>query len=128
MEVRWLRRLSPVWRMKVYVEELEEQFDELPEGYESVREEFEKHLKSYTTIHGVHIVIMLTFYASIVGSVTASIGFQINVFQQLYSVLGFTTVGLLYVISLYAKHLAEVDLENVRIRTISFLMRGENGK
>lgn len=121
----WFKRSSFVWRIKVYIEELESRVDEIPLEYKKVKQEFEEDLKGYSTVIGIYYVSMLVFYASIVTSVTAALGFEINVFQQVYSILGFSTVGVVYLVSAYLKRLAWVDLDNSRIRLVSYLTQRE---
>lgn len=124
----YLQKASFAWRNKYYVERLEENIEEFPEGYEDEKNRFFEDLRGYTTTNAVYFMITLTFYASIVTSVTAALGFKVYVFEKVYSILGFSTVGVLYFITRYVRRLALVDLQNSRTRIISYLTMVELGE
>lgn len=114
-------RASYAWRIRYYIENLEKEFEELPEEYEEVKQRFLENLRGFVTIKIIYVVIMMTFYASVVTSATAAIGFKVNIFEKIYSIMGFTVVGFLYFLTMYLTRLARADLENSRTRVISYL-------
>ena len=117
----YLQKVSYVWRIKYYIESLEERAESIPEGYQDEKKMFLRDLKGYSTTNAVYILIMLTFYASIVTSATAALGFEVYVFEKVYSILGFSTVGVLYFLTRYLRRLALLDLQNSKVRLISLL-------
>jgi hypothetical protein len=123
----FFKRRGYSWRIQDYITRLEARHDELPAGYEDERAEFDAAFKSFIRARTFYIAATLLFYASIVTSVTASVGFRINVFEQVYGVLGFSTVALLYLFTRYNMRLSRADLQNTRSRLISFLTAHEPG-
>ena len=118
---QYLQKASYVWRIKYYIESLEKKTESIPDGYQEEKDRFLRDLKGYSTTNAVYILIMLTFYASIVTSATAALGFEVYVFEKVYSILGFSTVGALYFLTRYLRRLALLDLQNSKVRVISFL-------
>ncbi len=106
-------------RIRLFVEKLESEIDGTPECYEKARSEFSKAMKEYISINFMYIIVSLVFYASIVSSVTATLGFEVNIFREVYSIFGFTTAGIVYFITMYLRRVARVDVENSRARLVS---------
>ncbi len=119
--VHTFQRFTVTGRIRNFVNNLEDEFEEMPECYEKSRELFDECLKDYITLNTMYVVVSLVFYASIISSVTAALGFEINVFEQLYSVFGFTTAAIVYFVIMFLKKFARVDLENSRSRLVSCL-------
>lgn len=124
----FFKRRSYAWRIRHYVDMLEHDIDELPEGYEDVRTDFNHAIQHYSTAKLIYGLISAVFYASIVTSITASIGYQINIFEEISGILGFSTVFLLYLISRYLLKIERADLENSRSRIIAYLTHAELGE
>ncbi|MDY6789519.1 MAG: hypothetical protein SVV03_06185 [Candidatus Nanohaloarchaea archaeon] len=108
-------------RVKKYIEDLEEKVHELPEGYREEKKDFMRHLKGFLQLRFFYAFMSMVFYASIVASITASVGFRINLFRQLYGILGGSTVLIFYFASMYFHNLARLDFENSKTRLISML-------
>ena len=120
-KVKRIQNATVVGRVKFFVDSLEDEFEELPEGYKDRKKEFMAVLGEYSFVNVMYIIISLVFYASIVTSVTATIGFEIDIFSELYSILGFTTAGAIYLIFMYLRKLARADLENHRVKLVSYM-------
>ncbi len=118
----FFRNFTVAGRIRDFVDDLEEELEGRPNCYEVSRELFDESLRDYMTLNIMYIVVSLIFYASIVSSITAALGFEINIFEKLYSVFGFTTAALVYFIIYFLRKLARIDLENSRSRLISCLL------
>ncbi len=123
----FFKRRGYSWRVQHYIDTLEQRHDELPDGYDEEKKAFQAAFKRFLRSRTFYLAASLLFYASIITSVTASIGFRINVFEQVYGVLGFSTVAVLYLLTRYNMRLSRADLENARARIISFLTVHEHG-
>ncbi|MDY6777272.1 MAG: hypothetical protein SVU32_01280 [Candidatus Nanohaloarchaea archaeon] len=117
----FLKQRSYSWRLRHYIELLEQEVDELPPGYEREKKLFKNDFTRYTHAKTIYAIISLLFYASIVTTITASIGFKINIFQRISGVLGFSTVFILYITSRYLLRMTNLDMENSRARIIAYL-------
>lgn len=117
----FLKRRGAAWRIRHFIDELEDEIEELPEEYESIRNQFDKQFNAYAGAKTFYTIVSAVFYASVITSVTASIGFRINIFQQIYGALGFSTVFVLYLLSRYQLKMRRISLENQRARIISYL-------
>jgi len=124
----FFKRRSYAWRIRHYIDTLEEEIDERPQGYENVRTEFNYAIQHYSTAKLIYGLISAVFYASIVTSITASVGYQINLFEKISGILGFSTVFLLYLISRYLLRIERADLENSRSRILAYLTHAELGE
>ncbi len=117
----FVKTVSYSGRVKKYIDSLEEKVSDLPEGYNEEKKDFMHHLKGFVQMRFLHAFISMVFYASIVASITASVGFKVNLFQQIYGILGGTTVLVFYFGTLYLHNLAKLDFDNSKTRIISML-------
>ncbi len=117
--INFIQDFFVIGRSRSYILELERELDEVTQQYVEDKNSFLQSIKDYTFLNIFHIVVALVFYASIVTSVTAAIGFELNLFQELYSVLGFTTVAGIYFVTLYFRKLALIDINNRKMKVIS---------
>lgn len=115
----FIKRRGAGWRIRHFIDELETEIDEFPAGYEDERHAFNKQLHAYTSAKMAYTLFSALFYASIITSVTASIGFQINIFERIYGALGFSTVFFFYLLTRYQLKMQRISLENQRARVIS---------
>ncbi|MDY6770598.1 MAG: hypothetical protein SV186_01425 [Candidatus Nanohaloarchaea archaeon] len=126
MDVKaFFKRRGYSGRAHHFVTALEDQVDELPDGYSEERDAFNSAVARFVRARTIHTFFTLLFYASVITSITASVGFKINVFERIYGVLGFTTVFLLYLAARYQMRLARADFENTRSRVIAYLTAAE---
>lgn len=117
----FLKRRGAGWRIRHFIDELEAATDEMPPDYEEKRNAFNRQFHAYNSAKTAHTIFSAIFYASVITSVTASVGFQINIFERIYGTLGFSTVFILYLLSRYQLKMQRISLENHRARMISYL-------
>lgn len=121
MEIRaWLRHQRYVPRLLDRVAGLEAQA-EPGDDYAPIRAELDRAARDYDRVRAGHLLMSLLFYGSLVGSVTAQFGFQVRVFDRVASVLGLSTVFLLYYASRHRMELLAADLEHARAHAVGHL-------
>lgn len=71
--------------------------EEIPEPDEEKSQEYEESFKRYRRVILAHTLIRVLLYASIITSVAANIGLDLNIITRISSYIGISVLAVLYV-------------------------------